>query len=247
MSEVEDVRWKNVVANMPVLESASAESVEILLSNATFSRYPAETIIFDPNASASSLFFLVEGVVRIFQARGDQAYTPKLLLPPSHLGELSTLAGLPEYRSGAAALTDCVLAELPVAVFEARLAADHDLCRAWLYSLARQFSVTIDYLRQNVFLGVPARLANVLLTYADAFGEPMDGGVLVRFELSYAVLARQCACTRRTAINVMKALADEGLARSTDDGWWIDPKRLEDELLPGRLSLSYALDDNKEL
>jgi CRP-like cAMP-binding protein len=231
---------------MPVLENASAASVERLLSGAVFRRYPAGQVVFDASGDAVSLFFLVDGVVRIFQKHGDQQYTPKLLLPPSHFGELSTLAGLPTYRSGAAALTDCIVGEVPVDVLEACFASDHALCRAWLYSVARQFSVTIDYLKQNVLLGVPARLANVLLTYADAFGETDGAWVEIRFDLSYAVLGRQCACTRRTAINVMKALMDEDMVRQVEDGrWTIAPERLKDELLPGRISLGYALEDNK--
>jgi CRP-like cAMP-binding protein len=120
---------------------------------------------------------------------------------------------------------------------------DHGLCLAWLYSVARQHSVTIDSDRQNVFGGLQARLANVLLSYGDAFGQA-DGQLLgIDHPLSYNKLAHQVGCTRRTIIRVMNQLQRFGAVKRAGDCWVIDAERLAHELTPGRLSLAHSFHD----
>lgn len=246
-TERERAEWVNVVANMRVLSEASAETVEQLIRNARFERRPAKTVVVRATDAPEHLHFLIVGTVRVFQARGELQYTPKILTAPTHFGELAPLAGLPHHQSNLETLTEAVTAHVPFACFEARLALDSALCRAWLYSVARQFAVTIDYLKQNVFSGLEARIGNVLLSYSEAFGQDREEGWrTVGYGLSYAELAAQTACSRRAAINVMNAMQAAGVARATDEGWHIQPKALLEELLPGRLSLRYSLDDNRE-
>jgi hypothetical protein len=84
-----------------------------------------------------------------------------------------------------------------------------------------------------------ARLANILLSYADAFGVAAD------HRLSYADLARHTASHRRSVISAMQELARRNLVKQTGEGWVIDAKRLLEVLLPGRLSLTSSIGDNK--
>lgn len=245
----ERIAWVNAIANMRVLAQASGETVEALLGQITFRRHEPKALIVDATAAADRVYFLVAGVVRVFQAQDKVQYTAKLLTPPVHFGELAPLAGLETNQSNIEAVTPCAAGELALSSLETLLAEDAALCRAWLYSVARQFSVTIDFLKQNVFGGVAARLANVLLSYAQALGkESADGWTDIGVELSYAQLARQAACTRRSAIDVMKAMANEGAVLHVgESGWKIKPQPLHDLLLPGRLSLAYAQTDTRDL
>lgn len=246
-SERERSEWLQVLANMRVLSDASAETVEVLIGAARFERRRAKELVVQASAPPEQLSFLIRGVLRVYQERAELQYTPKILLAPAHFGELAALAGLPTHQSNLETLTDSVIARVPFSLFEARLEVDHALCRAWLYSVSRQFAVTIDYLKQSVFGGLEARIANVLLSYSDTFGKELgEGWRSVGYTLSYAELAAQTACSRRAAINVMNAMQAAGVARSTEEGWHIQAARLHGELLPGRLSLGYSQDDNRE-
>lgn len=247
VTERERAEWVNTVANMRVLSEASSETVEQLIGSATFLRREAGEVVVRAREGPPRLHFLITGVLRVFQERGELQYTPKILTAPAHFGELAALAGLPNQQSNLEALSPGVTAQVPFELFEARLAADPALCRAWLYSVSRQFAVTIDYLKQNIFGGLAARVANVLLTYADVFGRDTgEGWRSVGYALSYAELARQTACTRRAIINTMNAMQEAKVARQTDQGWEIQPQILLEELLPGRLSLRYSQDDHRE-
>jgi CRP-like cAMP-binding protein len=246
-SDAERTRWCNALVNMRVLADAADRSVAEILSVLRFRRRPARETVIAADERAGHIHFLIDGVVRVFQEKEGVQYTAKLLTAPTHFGELALLAGLDTYRSSIETLTPAVTAEAPFATLESLLAADPRLTRAWLYSLARQFSVTVDFLKQTVFGGVGARLANVLLSYAHAFGRDAgQGWVEINYELSYAELAHEAACTRRAAILAMQAFSEETIARRTERGWAIRPAPLEQGLLPGRLSLVHSLDDNRK-
>ncbi|MCC7385219.1 MAG: Crp/Fnr family transcriptional regulator [Deltaproteobacteria bacterium] len=246
-TETERTGWANTLANLRVFATASAKTTQQLIGAARFSRHAPGALLVRGTDPASQAYFLLTGIARVFQARADLQYTAKILTAPTHFGELAALGGLPHHQSSIEALTPGVTAAVPIALLEALLREDPELCRAWLYSVARQFSVTIDFLKQCIFGGVTARLANVLLSYADAFGcEQADGWWDVGYELSYAALAEQAACTRRAVIKCMKALTAEGVVRSEQGRWRLRRAALLDELLPARLSLTYSLDDNRE-
>lgn len=246
-TERERSEWVNAVANMWVFAEANQETTQLVISNAVFRRRRAGDRLVDARAATGKVHFLISGIVRVFQEQSDLQYTPKLLSAPAHFGDVAALAGLPHAQSSLEMLTNGVTAEVSFALIETRLAVDPALCRAWLYSLSRQFAVTIDYLKQNIFGGLPARIANVLLSYAEVFGAEIEPGWRsVGFELSYADLARQTACSRRAAINTMNAMQETGAARQTESGWQIQPELLLEELLPGRLSLRYSQEDNRD-
>lgn len=244
-SPSERSRWLNLMANLPLLDRAKSETTQALLQHACFRRVGPETALYREGLPASESFFLLDGVVRIFQsdARGSE-YTPKIFRAPAHFGDLPALAGVETYRSSAETLTQCCVATVPFSVIEALLEFDHGLALVWLRQVARQHVVTIDADRQNVFGGLVARVASALLSYADVFGVA-DGKLTgIDARLSYQRLASQVGCTRRSAISVMQSLAKRGAAETSSGGWRVDREVLAAELEPGHLSLAYSQRDD---
>jgi CRP-like cAMP-binding protein len=223
-------RWANALAQMNVLGVAGDESTAAVFEAATFAQHTAGEVLLKAGEARASVFFLLEGVVRVFQEHEGAQYTPKLLRAPLAFGEVGYLAGRNQQTSGIAASTDIVVAEVPFAVIEARLAVDNALCLAWLRSIAGQLANTIDVMRQNMFGDVRTRIAHVLLGYADALGADDDARPLVP-RLSYRVMAEQVAATRRRVITTVQALVDEGYLTVAEDGWRLDRRRMETELL----------------
>ena len=163
-------RWANALAQMNVLGVANDESTEAVFAAATFAQHPPGTVLLKAGEERATVFFLLEGVVRVYQEHQGAQYTPKLLRAPLAFGEVGYLAGRGQQTSNIAASTDIVVAELPFEVIEARLAVDNAMCLAWLRSISGQLASTIDVLRQNMFGDVTSRIAHVLLGYADALG-----------------------------------------------------------------------------
>lgn len=240
-SNGERSRCLNAMANVAVLEAAARETTELLLQNACFRRYAPGEVLYREGQPATAVFFLVDGVLRIFQtnARGVE-YSPKIFRASCHLGDLPMLAGLPEYRSSVAALTPAIAAAVPAALVEERLRLDHALCFDWLRLMARKHAMTMDSDRQSVFGGLMARVANVLLSYADVFGQPGRRVITIDHPLSYQRLAEQVGCTRRGAINAMQTLVERGAAQTGSDGWAIEEQLLRESLTPGRLGVAYT-------
>jgi CRP-like cAMP-binding protein len=129
---------------------------------------------------------------------------------------------------------------VPLPLLIELLESDHGLCLSWLFSVARQHAVTIDADRQSMFGGLMARVANLLLSYGEAFGAKSDGMTAIDHPLSYATLAQDAGCTRRRAITVAQDLARQGLVKAVSGGWLIRSDRLRQALQPGRLSLTYS-------
>jgi CRP-like cAMP-binding protein len=236
--------WMNTFANMRLLEKASSATLEAMTAHAVFQRYAPNVLIFDEREPALFVFFILDGVARVYQGHDNGAqYTPKIFRAPTHFGDLGALAGLGQYRSSVEAITACVVARVPIEIAEQCLAVDHGLALSWLYSVARQHSCTIDLDRQNVFGTLTTRLANVLLSYGEVFGVRTGTMHLIDHALSYTKLAQQVGCHRRNAIAAIKRMVERKLVTTTSDGMMIDAQRLLAEVLPNRLSLAHSLHD----
>jgi CRP-like cAMP-binding protein len=241
-SDQERGSWLNTLANLPIFDRAESSSVERILGSAHFRRHQRQEHIYGEGDPASHAWFLIEGTARVFQSDGQGGrYTPKIFVAPTHFGDLASLARLKAYRSSIEALVPAVSARVARALLIELLEEDHGLCLSWLFSVARQHAVTIDADRQSVFGGLFARIANVLLSYSDAFGVDEDGMTAIDHPLSYASLATDAGCTRRRAIAITQTLSRSGMVRAGASGWQIDQRRLKDSLAPGRLSLAYSL------
>lgn len=242
----ERASWANQFANLALFENVAPETMTTMFGASAFRRLDPGTLVFHADEEARFVFTMLEGIARGFQqnSRGLQ-YTSKVFRAPSHFGDLAALGGLDTYRSSIAAVTPMVVVATPLPVLELLLAKDHALCRAWLYSVARQHSVTIDFARQHTFGNLSTRLANTLLSFAEAFGVQGDRLCTINHRLSYAELAHHTASTRRATITAMQELASRGMVVGTSDGWRVDTERLAQELLPGRLSLGHTLEHNK--
>ena len=228
-SERERAAWANQFANLVLFEDVTPETLTIMFGASVFRRLGPGELVFHADEPARFVFTMLEGIARGFQQnpRGLE-YTSKVFRAPSHFGELAALGGLTTYRSSIAAVTPLVVAATPIPVLEELLAKDHALCRAWLYSIARQHSVTIDFARQHAFGNLSTRLANTLLSFAEAFGVEGDGLHLIRHRLSYAELAHHTASTRRATITAMQELSSRGIVSGTSDGWRSAAARLAD-------------------
>jgi CRP-like cAMP-binding protein len=241
-SDYERGRWLNTLANLPIFDRAASGSVERILASAHFRRHPRHERIYSEGEPASHAWFLIEGTARVFQSDGQGGrYTPKIFVAPTHFGDLASLARLNAYRSSIEALIPTVSARVPRELLLELLEEDHGLCLSWLFSVARQHAVTIDADRQSVFGGLFARIANLLLSYGEAFGVGEDRMTGIDHPLSYASLATDAGCTRRRAIAITQELSRSGLVKAAGGGWRIDQHRLKERLAPGRLSLAYSV------
>jgi CRP-like cAMP-binding protein len=220
-------RWFNQFANLPIFERASGQTLEKLIAAARFAVFEPGRRVVTQDGEGTSFFVLLEGAVRVFQSNRSVEFTSKILRAPIHFADIATLSGTRRYSASIEALTACRVAEISHTVLEEVLDADGPLCKDWLRAVSRAHLDTIQAHSKDVFGGVKARIATILLSYADVFGTPAEGGQRVDFPLSYATLSKQLGCSRRTAIRAMQELEAKGLARLTPEGWLLQCEGLK--------------------
>lgn len=196
---------------------------------------PAGAALLTEAGEADRVFFLTEGVVRVFHALSDDCqFTVRLLKAPCVFGVLEVLHGLP-WAASVEALTPLEGSCLPASTFRLELAGDHGLTLGVLGEVASQLEGTIRASRALGFEGCEHRLFRILLEYAEHFGRPCADGLVIRFPLSRHRLALEIGAARRSVDRALAVLAADKLLSLSPKGWQVlhDPERLRERLHSG--------------
>ena len=233
-------RALQALANYPLLEGASDQSIESLLKSARFSQAPARRAILTEGVLATDIHFVLEGSVRIFHRHDSKSYTPKLLSAPNHVGELPLLAGSGHYAESVESVTPCLIASVPWPLLRELLRSDQGLCWGWLVGLATQFVQTIDADRHTAFVDLSGRVANTLLSYGEGMGEETRDGVFIPVPLSRTLLAQHVVSSKRAVIRVLNSFAERGWIAATGSNFILrNSKSLLRMVLPRRLGMAH--------
>ena len=235
------------LASYPPLDEAGRETVETLLKTASYGSARPGTILLEEGAPGGPIFFLLSGVVRIFHTKSHgREFTPKMMRAPNHFGELDLLTSQHVLRQSVEVVSDAMLASVDYRVLIKLLKSDHEFCFGWMKALARQFLFTIDASRHYAFMGLSGRIANYLLSYADAFGTTHGTRVEVTKHLSRNDLALQVGSTKRAVLRVIQQFEAKGLIETFQEGFVIhDVESLRSSTLVGRLGLLHELDESE--
>lgn len=173
-----------------------------------------------------------EGVLRVFHARGkDVQFTVKLLAAPDAVGLVEVVRGTP-FAASVEALTPVSGVYLPSEALREALVRDPMFAQAVLADLAAKFEGTIHATRALGFDSCDARLARVLLEYAEHFGRPGASQTVVRYALSRQRLARETGSARRSVDRALQRFAAAGVLSLSPKGWLVvnDATRLRAEI-----------------
>ncbi len=241
LSDVERTRALQLFANYPLLEHASAASIETIISEAEIGEAELGTRILVEGERPFAVTFLLEGSARIYHGLADgREFTPKILSAPNHFGDIELISGFEVNGQSVELLGRSIIAIVPWSALRRVLLGDHAACVGWLTGLASQFVYTIDADRHNVFCGLSGRIANVLLSYADVFRDAAREGIEVCVPLSLAQLAKQVGSVKRSILRVLGEFKDRGILHAGASGLVIShPEALASETLPGGLGLRH--------
>jgi CRP-like cAMP-binding protein len=222
-------------ANYALLEHASGTSIEAMVQSARFQSMPTGSMLLEEGSAADRICFVLSGVVRIFHTGpAGRQFTPKILKAPNHFGDLELLAGANINGQSVEVLDEATVAVVPWRVVRELLLSDHRLCAAWLSGLASQFLYTVDADRHHVFVGLPGRIANVLLSYSDVFG--------LEVALSREQLANQVGSVKRAVVRVVQDFVARGWIASDGPRLVLKERAaLLAQTLPRRLGLGHDM------
>ena len=104
------------------------------------------------------------------------------------------------------AATDVRLVRISAETFRKALDEDTELCREVMVSLAYKFLAAMDQVREGSQCDVNWKVCNLLLTFADRYGVPYDGKILIKEKISQQVLANLLGINRITMVRAIKEL-----------------------------------------
>ncbi len=175
-------------------------------------RYPKGRLLFREGEPCRGLFILTRGKVEIYRSRSDgREHVLHVELPVQSVAELPLFDGGPYPASGRAA-EDSDLLFLSLDDFR-RLYLEHPaIAHAVIQNLGRRLRHLVQTLQRVSLLGVPARVASLLLELAKNSGALRNDGT---FFLPYTQgqMAQLLATTRESVARALSDLRGKGLIR----------------------------------
>jgi CRP/FNR family transcriptional regulator len=188
-----------------------ADSLRRLAARCVMRAAPAGTLLFRTGELCRGLYIVAEGRVRIYRVSSDGR---EQVLHVQGAGE--AVAELPlldegPYPASAVTVEDSRLVFLPRAEFEQLYRSSPDAAHAIITALGKRLRHLVHVTQTLAFRDVAARLALLLVGYADRAGRPTAEGVEVPLDRTQEELAMEIGAARESVSRALKQLQRKGL------------------------------------
>lgn len=205
----------------PLFTGIDAALVERLAQVAVTRHYSRGDQIWRAGEAPHALLFVKSGMVKLTRpaARGRTALCG-LFGPPSCLGELVLVKGVPYQNAALAATASVSVVAIPRADALAALGHDARLALNLFCGFEEKLTALHDKIDVLSAGSVEARLATLLLKLYQQFGDDFDDGTSrIGVPLSRQELADMVSTSFETGIRVLSRWEREGLVRTDADGF----------------------------
>jgi CRP-like cAMP-binding protein len=219
---------------IPLFTELRDDALLLLARRCVTKSVPAGTVLFTAGEECRGLYMIDTGRVRIY--RTDVAGREQVLHiegPGRTVAELPMFDGGP-YPASAITIEDCELAFLPIAAFEYLYRNQPDIAHAIIRALGRRLRHLVHLTETLAFRDVAARLAMLLVGYAERTGVRTATGVEIELDRTQEELAHEIGTARESVSRAMKQLRRKGLIEPLERNQLLIPdvQRLR-ALLPG--------------
>lgn len=174
--------------------------------------YMAGQIIFSQDQQATGLYIIKQGSVFIFRQSHDKRQVLALLkVGDCFGGESAVNQAPPPYTARAVTATELLWLSPEHLMYYLQNHPDFlSLFLSLITKRLRQFTVLVHDL---AFRDVPARLATVLLMFAESYGQIQDEGIYVPHIVSQSELAEMVGTAREVIYRALKQFECEGILK----------------------------------
>lgn len=176
----------------------------------------AGNVLFTTGEECRGLYVIESGRVRIY--RTDPAGREQVLHiegPGRAVAELPLFDGGP-YPASAVTTEDSTLVFLPRQAFEYLYRSQPDIAQAVIRALGRRLRHLVHLTETLAFRDVAARLAMLLVGYAERGGTKTAAGVEIALDRTQEELAHEIGTARESVSRAMKQLRRKGLIESLE-------------------------------
>jgi CRP/FNR family cyclic AMP-dependent transcriptional regulator len=190
-----------------LFDAADSETLEWLLSVAVERDYPPGRAVLMEDAWGNAVYFIVSGWVKVRHIRNQDAITLAVLSRGDFFGEMAILDESPR-STDVVAYTPVRLLSIPAQRFIQFLFKDSQLHHRMLQLMVRRLRKANQ--RSQLRQEAPAvRIANVLVSLADTYGNSTDTGVEI-CNLPDKDIADLASVSEEDATKVMDKLREKG-------------------------------------
>lgn len=225
----------------PIFAAAGEEIVRALAAKYEPRTHPAGVDLIREGEASDQVHVVLRGTVRIYHKAADgREVLVKLLRSPCLFGDLELLAEVPMIKN-VASVDEVSVAVIPGEEYLDLLGGSSAAMMEHLKQIAAAFCVAARHQRQ-VFASVEQRMANLVLSYADFYGEPDGDDLVITEKLSQQQIALSLGAVRRSVAKVLSEWTQKGLISRRDDRHVVHRMdKLEELAASIRGSLNYQM------
>ncbi len=196
----------------PIWRDASDVAVRALSAHVEDRQLGPGDAVLTAGDAANKIHLLIEGAVRVFYpATAEHAeVTVKLFWAPAAFGDAESILRT-RWAETVQALTPVRVLVTPALQYFRLMQSEPKVCFRQYWDVSRRFGVAIQTERAANFDELKDRVIALLVAYANHFGEPHEGGVLIEFPLTQDEISSQVSSNRRSIVQVLGGLYEGGL------------------------------------
>jgi CRP/FNR family transcriptional regulator, cyclic AMP receptor protein len=225
----------DLLHRIPLFAELQDEALAELARRCVMRDVPAGTVLFTTGEECRGLYMIESGRVRIY--RTDPTGREQVMHiegPGRTVAELPLFDGGP-YPASAVTIEDSRLAFLPRSGFEYLYRNHPDVAQAVIRALGRRLRHLVHLAETLAFRDVAARLAMLIVGYAQRTGKQTPEGVELELDRTQEEIAHEIGTARESVSRALKQLRRKGLIQPLGRNRMLIPdlKRLQ-ALLPGQ-------------
>jgi CRP-like cAMP-binding protein len=207
---------RDILARQVLFGGLPEEEIDHLAAASTTVLCPKGRTIFCVGDEGTGLYVVLSGRVRISLSDAEGRECVLAVVDSGQFfGELSLLDGRAR-SADATAIEDCRFLFIPRSVFLDRLSEPH-LASRILAELCSRLRATNSHVHTLSCLELPARLARLLLSFAESYGMPSrSGGVRIGIRVSQKDMGEMVGGSRERVNRSLQAWSRQGILDRQD-------------------------------
>jgi cAMP-binding proteins - catabolite gene activator and regulatory subunit of cAMP-dependent protein kinases len=220
-----------LLKSVPLFARLNDETLALVAARCRRRTFPPRQALFHQGDPGHTLYVLLEGSIDIQSVAPDtgEPVHQATRRAGEHIGELSLLDGGPRSADAVTGPEPCDVLMLDREPFLTLLEREPAVMREVMAALAARLRETVEQTTARQTRDVKGRLAEYLLTCADARGETLPGGrVRLHLNETREAVAARIGAKRETVSRALSAFHDTKAAlRESRDTLLLDRTRLE--------------------
>ncbi|WP_164995914.1 Crp/Fnr family transcriptional regulator [Miniphocaeibacter massiliensis] len=210
MRECDNLNYEKLLEEIPFFDGLSKDEKNIIFEGVKFFEVKNGDIIFETGDSASRLYIIVEGRIKIYNNLLDgREQILYIYSPGDFVGGLNILQD-DEYRYIGKALEEGIIVTLSKEKFE-EIALNNPITLRRILEKSDERIRWAEGLVKRLFAGTAdGKVASLLLDLADIFGTRTVDGVLLAFPISREEMASFAGTSRETITRKLHQFKEKG-------------------------------------